>query len=173
MGNLLNNAAKYTPPGGQIWFAAHISGDEVVISVCDSGVGIPANMLPCVFDMFAQLDSTLSRSQGGLGIGLTLAKTFVEMHGGRIEVHSNGANQGSEFLVYLPVLSDPRRPYVPTSRKSPQQVISRRRILVVDDTPAAGFVLSKLLEKMGQEVRVANDAATARVMARRVQPPTW
>ena len=103
IGNLLNNAAKYTKPGGQIWLTAHHQGNEAVISVRDTGLGIPADKLPLVFDMFAQVDRTLTSAQGGLGIGLTLAKTFVEMHGGRIEAHSDGPDQGSEFLVYLPM----------------------------------------------------------------------
>ena len=109
IGNLLSNAAKYTEPGGQIWLTAHREGNEAVISVRDSGMGIPADMLPFVFDMFTQVDRSLSRAQGGLGIGLSLAKTLVEMHGGRIEAHSEGLDRGSEFLVYIPMMLDSQR----------------------------------------------------------------
>ncbi|MCE9604353.1 MAG: response regulator [Planctomycetia bacterium] len=171
IGNLLNNAAKYTPPGGQIWFTAQIDGSEAVLLVRDNGLGISPEMLPRVFDMFAQLDSSISRSQGGLGIGLTLTKTFVEMHGGHIEARSDGPGQGSEFVVRLPLPADGRqRPLaeVPVSSSSP--VLPSRRVLIVDDAPSAGYVLGKLLEKMGQRVTTANDALTALEIARQEKP---
>jgi PAS domain S-box-containing protein len=101
--NLLSNAAKYTEDGGQIWLSARQDGGEVVLSVRDTGVGIPADMLHRVFDMFTQVDRTLNRAQGGLGIGLTLARSFVEMHGGRMEAHSDGPGKGSEFLIRMPM----------------------------------------------------------------------
>ncbi len=114
--NLLNNAAKYTETGGQIWLSAQRDAGEVVISVRNNGVGIPAEMLPRMFDMFAQVDPTLKRSHGGLGIGLTLSKNLVQMHGGRIEARSEGPGKGSEFIVRLPLsaaavpaLRSPRR----------------------------------------------------------------
>jgi PAS domain S-box-containing protein len=171
IGNLLNNAAKYTNPGGQIWLTAHNEGNEAVISVRDTGLGIPADMLPLVFEMFAQVDRTLTRAQGGLGIGLTLAKTLVEMHGGRIVAHSDGPDQGSEFLVYLPMLRDSqRRPAQTSPKQSSRTSVLRRRILVVDDTRAAGYVLGKLLETMGQQIFTATDAAAALESARRERP---
>src|SRR5262249_39356102 len=101
--NLLNNAAKYTNKGGQIRFRAKRLGDELEISVKDNGMGIGSTALPHVFEMFAQAKTAVERSVGGLGIGLSLAKVLVEMHGGRIAAFSDGSGQGSEFVVYLPV----------------------------------------------------------------------
>lgn len=171
IGNLLNNAAKYTKPGGQIWLTARNEGNEAVISIRDTGLGIPADMLIRVFDIFAQVDHTLTRAQGGLGIGLTLTKRFVEMHGGRIEAHSDGADQGSEFIVYLPMTRHSQRLPAPTPPlRSSQTSYSRRRILIVDDTRAAGYVLGRLLETMGQQVRTVIDAATAIESVRSERP---
>jgi len=171
IGNLLNNAAKYTKPGGQIWLSALNEGNQAVISIRDTGVGIPAVMLPLVFEMFAQVDRTLTQAQGGLGIGLTLAKTFIEMHGGRIDAHSDGLDQGSEFVVYLPMLQDLQ---LHSASMSSTQIastsVSRRQILIVDDTRAAGYVLGKLLETMGQQVRTATDAHAALESVRRDRP---
>jgi signal transduction histidine kinase len=103
--NLLNNAAKYTNSGGRIWLTAQRQGDEVVVSVKDTGVGIPADKLPHLFEMFFQVDHSGRRSEGGLGIGLTLVRRLVEMHGGTVEVRSKGPEEGSEFLVCLPVVA--------------------------------------------------------------------
>jgi PAS domain S-box-containing protein len=167
--NLLNNAAKYTPQGGQIWLTARLEVRDAVISVRDNGVGISAEMLPRVFDMFAQIDQTVSRSQGGLGIGLTLAKKLVLMHGGQIEAHSAGSDTGSEFIIRLPVISAPRpiqKPPAPAARKT----LPTRRILVVDDTHAAAYMLGKLLETMGQQVQTVNSAAAALESARQNPP---
>lgn len=100
--NLLNNAAKYTPEGGRIWLTAEREGQEVVVRVRDTGIGIPADMLARVFDLFTQVDRTLDRAQGGLGIGLTLVKSLVELHGGTVQASSMGLNQGSEVVVRLP-----------------------------------------------------------------------
>jgi PAS domain S-box-containing protein len=100
--NLLNNAAKYTPPGGRVWLTAAREGDEWVVRVRDTGVGIPADVLPQVFDLFTQAERPLDRSEGGLGVGLTLVRSLVELHGGRVEAHSDGPGKGSEFVVRLP-----------------------------------------------------------------------
>jgi signal transduction histidine kinase len=100
--NLLNNAAKYTPDGGQVWLTLEGDGDEAVVRVEDTGMGIPAEMLPRIFDLFTQVDRSLHRAQGGLGIGLTLVRSLVEMHGGVVEAYSDGPGQGSEFVVRLP-----------------------------------------------------------------------
>jgi PAS domain S-box-containing protein len=171
IGNLLNNAAKYTKPGGQIWLNAHSEGGEAVISVRDTGLGIAANMLPRVFDMFAQIDSTLTRAQGGLGVGLTLAKTFVELHGGRIEAHSDGPDQGSEFIVFLPMMRDSQSHFAQKlALRNNRTSILRRQILIVDDTRAASYVLGKLLETMGQQIFTATDAIEALECARRERP---
>jgi signal transduction histidine kinase len=101
--NLLNNAAKYTRQGGRIWLTAAREGGEAVISVRDTGEGIPSTLLPHLFDIFTQAQRTLDRSQGGLGLGLTIVRTIVEMHGGRVTVRSDGPGKGSEFIVRLPL----------------------------------------------------------------------
>jgi signal transduction histidine kinase len=104
--NLLNNAAKYTPDGGQIRVCAERSMDEAVVRVRDTGLGIPAEMLPRLFEMFAQSDRTAGRSQQGFGLGLPLVRRLVEMHGGHVEVRSAGIDRGSEFIVRLPLASE-------------------------------------------------------------------
>jgi PAS domain S-box-containing protein len=161
--NLLNNASKYTEMGGQIWLSARREGAEAVVSVKDTGVGIPAEMLPRVFDMFAQVDRTLKRSQGGLGIGLSLARSLISMHGGRIEARSAGPGMGSEFIVRLPLTAGVGRPLVvpPAPTSLGDRVRPTRRILVVDDTPEVAFALGKLLEAIGQDVRTVHGAAEA------------
>ena len=103
--NLLNNAAKYTDPGGLIRLSVNSAGGEAVIKVWDNGLGMPPEMLPRVFDLFTQVDGTLSRSHGGLGVGLALVRTLVEMHDGRVQAYSAGLNKGSEFTVILPALA--------------------------------------------------------------------
>lgn len=153
--NLLGNAAKYSEPGGHIELSAWREGDEVVVSVRDSGLGISAIDLHRVFDIFVQVDAGRPRSQGGLGIGLSLVKSFVELHGGRVEARSEGPGHGSEFIVRLPAKAEtplagpsapePRRPRGP-----------RRRILVVDDNRDAADALGRLLHVMGHEVRTAH-----------------
>ena len=105
--NLLNNAAKYTPRQGRIELAAELSGDEATITVSDSGIGIPAEKIDRVFDMFTQIHESSESGHTGLGIGLTLVKRLVEMHGGSIEVHSRGRNLGTKFVVRLPAMSHP------------------------------------------------------------------
>ena len=168
--NLLNNAAKYTETGGQIWLTAQREGNDVVISVRDNGVGIPAEMLPRVFDMFAQVDPTLKHSQSGLGIGLTLSKNLVQMHGGQIEAHSEGRGKGSEFIVRLPLAAAAvPAPSLPPSA-SAKKSLPVRRILVVDDAQAAVFILGRLLEALGQQVRTANSGAAALEIAQQQRP---
>ncbi len=171
--NLINNAAKYTPEGGKIWVSARREGPHAVVSVRDSGLGIPADMLHRIFDMFAQVDRTRRRAQGGLGIGLTLAKRLVEMHAGQIEARSPGLGLGSEFLVRLPLSTRPVEESEASSIPiTPAEVrpISPRRVLVVDDTRAAAYILGKLLEAMGQQVQIADSAATAMQLARSERP---
>src|SRR4029077_8285611 len=101
--NLLNNAAKYTEPGGQIWLSADQAGNEVVWKVRDTGTGISPQLLPNIFDLFVQDDRSLDRAQGGLGIGLTLVRSLVELHGGSVQAFSDAPGQGSEFVVRLPL----------------------------------------------------------------------
>src|SRR5215831_2625760 len=107
--NLLSNAAKYTDPGGDILLSARQEGSELVLRVRDTGIGIPPEMLPRIFDLFVQAERRLDHSQGGLGIGLTLVRKLVEMHGGTIVAHSEGAGKGSEFMVRLPALPEDRK----------------------------------------------------------------
>jgi hypothetical protein len=158
---LLNNAAKYTDRGGQIWLSARTENDEVVISVRDTGIGIPAQKLPQVFDMFSQVGKN-NCSEGGLGIGLALAKHLVELHGGCIEVRSGGLGKGSEFTVKLPLSKKDRlTPISPQISKEWQATIEPRRILVIDDSPAAGYMLGKPLERLGQLVHTENNPIAA------------
>jgi signal transduction histidine kinase len=165
LSNLLSNAAKYTDPGGRTAVRAWREGPAVVISVKDTGVGIPAEMLPTVFELFVQGDRTLDRSQGGLGIGLTLARRLVELHGGTITAHSDGPGQGSEFMIRLPALppgveAAPPALAAPTPLRSPV-VASGRRILVVDDNVDAADSLADVLREWGHEVATVHDGAAA------------
>jgi PAS domain S-box-containing protein len=171
LANLLNNAAKYTDPGGEISLAVRGEGGEAVISVRDNGVGIPAELLPRVFDMFAQVDRTLERAQGGLGIGLALAKSLVEMHGGTIQVESEGPGKGSEFIVRLPASASAERPGAGDTPFRFVQARTRRRVLVVDDNVDAAQTLGLLLGEMGCEVQIAHGGAAAIEAARSGRPP--
>lgn len=153
--NLLNNAAKYTDAEGTINLEVIPSGDWVSISIRDTGRGIPANMLTQIFELFAQVDNAPGRSQSGLGIGLTLVKSLIEMHGGTIEAKSEGPNQGSEFIVRLPLeLNVSHEDCQPEARDSVQEAL-QRRVLVVDDNQDAADSLSLLLKLLGAEVQVA------------------
>jgi PAS domain S-box-containing protein len=167
--NLLNNAAKYTERGGQIWLQVRRDGRDAVLSVKDTGVGIPPEMLGRVFDMFLQIDRQLGRSPGGLGIGLTLARNLVELHGGGIEAHSRGVGQGSEFVVRLPLATAESSDRGTSGSPAAESAVPRR-ILVVDDAQAAAFTLAKLLEKLGHETFAAGDADEALQLARRHRP---
>jgi signal transduction histidine kinase len=160
--NLLNNAAKYTEEGGQSWREARQEDGEVVVSIRDTGLGIPTEMLPRVFDMFAQVDQTLKRSQGGLGIGLTLARSLVEMHGGRLQAHSDGLGQGSKFTIRLPLAGE--APFVPEDRPAgwaPVPTRNQQRILVVDDNRDAADSLAMLLRYLGADTHVVYDGPSA------------
>ena len=162
--NLLINAAKYTPPSGTISLTVKAENDNVVIRVRDSGVGIPVELQSEIFEIFAQVDSSPTRRNGGLGIGLTLVKTLVEMHGGSIEVYSRGTDQGSEFIVRLPIaLSKKATEIMPRDDASINEAgsIPALRVVVVDDSESAVHLLAKLLEKLGQVVEVAYSAESA------------
>jgi PAS domain S-box-containing protein len=153
--NLLNNAAKYSDPGGHIRLSTRREGGEVVVSVLDTGIGLPAAKLPLVFDVFLQADTTWKRAQGGLGIGLSLVKEFVGLHGGRVEAHSDGVGKGSEFVVRLPIAVESAAAGPPTAAAEKSRG-TRRRILVVDDNRDAAASLAILLGFMGHEVQTAH-----------------
>ena len=166
--NLLNNAAKYTYEGGQIWLTAQQEGGEVVLFVRDTGVGIAPELLPRIFDLFTQADRTLDRSQGGLGIGLSLVQRLVELHGGTVEAHSVGLGQGSEFIVRLPALSLASESIAPIeTAKQPAQT---SRVLVVDDNMDAADMLVMMLQMSGHEVQAAYFGQTALEIAVEYQP---
>jgi signal transduction histidine kinase/ActR/RegA family two-component response regulator len=169
VGNLLHNAAKYTERGGRISLGAGREGDEAVIRVRDTGIGIRPDMLSRIFDLFVQTDRAADRSQGGLGIGLTLVRRLVEMHGGRVQALSDGPGTGSAFVVRLPA-----RPAAcegpPASGPPAPAAVPRRRVLVVDDNADAAESLAMLLRLEGQEVRVAHDGPAALEAARAERP---
>lgn len=166
-GNLLTNSAKYTPKGGQIWLTAERRGWEVVVSVRDTGIGIPEGSLANIFDMFSQVDRSVERSTGGLGIGLALVKGLVEMHGGTITAASEGEGKGSTFTVTLPV-ADRREP--PAEKPVNGHPPTGKRILVVDDNRDGAESLAKMLELLGNEVFTANDGLEAVEAAERFSP---
>jgi signal transduction histidine kinase/CheY-like chemotaxis protein len=152
--NLLNNAAKYTPPGGQLALAACREGDAIVVRVRDNGTGIAAEMLPHVFELFTQIDVGADRPQGGLGIGLTLVRRLVELHGGGIVASSPGLGGGSEFVVRLPASAAPE---VPDSAPAKEKPPTGRHVLVVEDSRDGRDSLATLLRLMGHRVDVAED----------------
>ena len=166
--NLLNNAAKYMDAGGEVRLVAERDDDQVVFRVIDHGIGIPADMQHRIFDMFAQVDRSLERSHGGLGIGLTLVKRLVEMHGGTVTV-SSGVATGSEFAVFLPLRSAVNRDSTSNAGAGIPTAV-RRRILVVDDNESAARVLSLLLKAFGNDVRLAYDGLAAVEMAAEYRP---
>jgi signal transduction histidine kinase len=169
LANLLNNAAKYTESGGQIWLTARQEGPQVALSVRDNGMGIPPDMLPKVFDLFTQVERTYSRAQGGLGIGLTLVRSLAEMHGGTVEVRSDGPGKGSEFIVRLPLAEVQfGTPSGQSDRR--REVISPHRILVVDDNHDSADSLAMLLGFLGAEVATANDGPTALGLMKTYRP---
>jgi PAS domain S-box-containing protein len=155
--NLLNNAAKYSERGGHIWLTVERLGSDVTVSVKDAGVGIAADQLPRVFELFTQVDRSLHKSQGGLGIGLSLVKGLVEMHGGRIEAHSDGLGKGSEFVVRLPVVVEAFVPQAPGGQESTAVPKSSLRVLVVDDNRDGADSLAMMLRIMGNDVRAPYD----------------
>jgi PAS domain S-box-containing protein len=167
--NLLNNAAKYTPEGGRIGLSAALTGALVEIRVTDNGVGIPPDVLPRMWELFAQADRSIGRAQGGLGIGLTLVKRLVELHGGTVDAHSAGPGRGSEFIVRLPTVERPA-PAGPTRAPVPAPPRTSRRVLVVDDNVDGLETLALLLEMSGHQVRTASDGFAALVVAGEFRP---
>lgn len=170
LSNLLVNAAKYTDPGGQIWFSAERNNGDVVFRIRDSGIGIGPDLLPNVFDLFAQAHRSLHRAEGGLGIGLTIVRGLAELHGGRVWAESDGYGRGAEFCVSIPASSVTK-----ASAPAPQTVLpvaqgKSRRILVVEDQPALSRVTVALLKKLGHEVRAAADGREALLAVREYRP---
>lgn len=161
-GNLLSNSAKYTPNGGHIWLTAERRGDDVLVSVRDDGIGIPPESLGNIFNMFSQVDRSIERSTGGLGIGLALVKGLVEMHGGSVTAECAGAGCGSTFTVRLPVLeSRTARVMEHAHQAGPTSNGPKRRILVVDDNRDSATSMAMMLRLVGNEVQVANDGVEA------------
>ena len=168
LSNLLNNAAKYMEAGGEIAVSAAREGDEAVLRVVDRGIGIPRQLLERIFDLFTQADPSMERSHSGLGIGLTIAKRLVEMHGGTIEARSAGANRGSEFVVRLPECTTEDLAHVGTADLEPAAV--PRRVLVIDDNRSVLKSMCLLLERLGHEVRGASDGRTGVALGAELLP---
>jgi CheY-like chemotaxis protein/anti-sigma regulatory factor (Ser/Thr protein kinase) len=187
LSNLLNNAAKYTEPPGQIRLSVEVEAAHAVFRVRDNGIGIAPEMVPRIFDLFAQVDHTLDRSQGGLGLGLTLVRSLVEMHGGSVEAQSEGPGRGSEFVVRLPVLDrrsssaefapkpvgpDPVPAVAALEARipEPESGTLMRRILVVDDNASAAESMAMILKVEGYDVRIAYDGGSALEAVRNFRP---
>lgn len=170
LSNLLNNAAKYTPPGGHIALTAAVADTgRLLLTVKDSGVGIPGHMLEDIFELFTQVGSAIDRSQGGLGIGLSLARRLVELHGGRIRAESDGEQRGSTFVVELPVLAGPAANHPVDAAPQPAPATGRR-VLVVDDNLDAAETLTLLLEMDGHSVQAVHCGEDALALAPLMQP---
>jgi two-component system, chemotaxis family, CheB/CheR fusion protein len=169
IGNLLNNACKFTDENGHVWLTAEQEGTQAVVRVRDSGIGIAAEHLPGLFEMFSQVDTSLERSRDGLGIGLTLVKTLVEMHDGTVEARSEGLGRGAEFTVRLPAETG-----VPVAPSPPVDVApvpaGSRRILIVDDNEDGAESLALLLDAAGHETHIALDGLAAMEAAERLRP---
>ena len=169
--NLLNNSAKYTDSGGKISVTGEYADEgHVVVKVRDNGLGIPADVLPRVFEMFSQAHRDHERAQGGLGIGLTLVRRLIEMHGGAVEAYSDGPGLGSEFAVRLPIVKQQTRGALATPSVATSRAHATRRILVVDDNHDSAATLAKMLSMMGHETRTAGDGLEAVEMAETFQP---
>jgi signal transduction histidine kinase/ActR/RegA family two-component response regulator len=172
--NLLTNAAKYTDPGGRIFMSVVVDGHRVSVVVQDTGIGIAPQMQARVFDMFTQAPGTLARSNGGLGIGLTLVRRLVELHGGRVTAYSRGLGHGSTFTVSLPQVTLPApaaaHPPAPAEPAVPGRATATSRVLVVDDNGDAADTLGALMQVMGAEVRVAHAGSEALAVAQLFSP---
>jgi signal transduction histidine kinase/DNA-binding response OmpR family regulator len=169
LANLLDNAAKYTDQGGKIWLTVERENETAVLRVRDNGIGISKEAQSSIFELFMQVDRSLARSRGGLGIGLTLAHQLVELHGGSIKASSEGLNQGSEFTVRLPLLLDPPFAAAPSAISARGQR-TRRRVMLIDDNPDVANSLAMLLEACGHQVFWALDGASALAAAKGFLP---
>jgi CheY-like chemotaxis protein len=166
--NLINNAAKYTPPGGRIRVSLEHTGNQAMVRVRDNGMGMAPDLTARVFEPFVQGERGLERSEGGLGVGLTLVRALVEMHGGTVTASSEGPGRGSEFVVRLPAVVERTGAPAPTARESNGS--AARRIMVVDDNQDAADSLALLLGQAGHEVRVVYDGRMALTAAPEFQP---
>jgi signal transduction histidine kinase/CheY-like chemotaxis protein len=168
--NLLSNAAKYTPPGGHIRVSATREGDEVMIRVRDTGMGIDPAILPRVFDLFTQDQQAIDRAQGGLGLGLAIVRSLVSLHGGSVSAHSDGRGRGSEFVVRLPHLTVAMDSSHQGTATVPPQEPSGVRVLIVDDNEDAALLLSEALTQAGHRTEIAHDGPAALQVAPRFRP---
>ncbi len=169
LSNLLTNAAKYTDPDGRIGLTASCADGTITISVTDTGIGIPPEAMGSLFGMFSQVRSSKDRSEGGLGIGLALAKGVIELHGGTIEAHSAGTERGSEFIIRLPLRREQARQAQPSTRPGPERAL-RRRVLIADDNRDAAESLAMLLQMEGHEVTVVHDGREAITAFEKMRP---
>jgi PAS domain S-box-containing protein len=167
--NLLNNAAKYTEPGGQISLTGLINDGEVEVRVRDNGLGIPAEALPRIFEMFSQVDGNMERAQGGLGIGLTLVRRLVAMHGGSVEATSDGPGKGSEFVIRLPVVESICQPATRNDDHATEPT-AKWRILVVDDNKDAAISVGMMLKLLGHQTLTVHDGLAAVESAEKFRP---
>jgi CheY-like chemotaxis protein len=166
--NLLNNSAKFTEPGGRISLVAEMEGCEAVVTVQDNGIGLTAESIPRLFELFSQVDRSLERVQGGLGIGLALVKGLTEAHGGRVEARSSGLGQGCTFTVRLPATE--RKPPASTSPADATLPTPKGRILIVDDNRDGATSLARLLTVMGNDIRTAHDGLEGIEVAEAFRP---
>jgi CheY-like chemotaxis protein len=168
VGNVLNNACKFTENGGGVWLTVGPEGHHAVVRIRDTGLGIAPEQLGRIFEMFAQVNTPLQRTHTGLGVGLTLVKSLVEMHDGTVEAISAGVGQGSEFVIRLPLLSEPALTQGPTV--GAPAVIHSRRVLIADDNRDPANSLATLLQLLGHDVHTANDGLEAVKAAALLQP---
>jgi CheY-like chemotaxis protein len=168
----LTNATKYTDEGGQIAVVAELTSTEVVVRVRDNGIGIRADLLPQVFELFRQLNPSLHRAEGGLGIGLNIVKNLVELHGGSVAAASDGANRGSEFVVRLPRMTQPSPParQAPALAAAPTTRHGPLRVMVVEDNADIAHSMVALVRHLGHEVELAHDGNAALEIAQRFSP---
>ena len=177
--NLLGNAAKYGKPGGNVWLSAKREGEKIVIRVKDDGIGIDPNMLTSIFDMFVQVPSSIARTEGGMGVGLALVRTIVEMHGGEVAAESEGVAKGSTFTVTLPARAErptpesgpnPRRRTFARGQSLPHTTSSPLTIAIVDDNEDSCEMLQELLRRAGHDVEAAFDGETGAELIERIRP---